>query len=71
MKPQEGPWPAKLALCIDVEDLAESRKKIVDPGGTIDVEQVDMPGIGSMILFEDPDGRVIGLWKQQGQPTED
>lgn len=42
MKPQAGPWPAKLALYI-----------------------VEVPGVGQLSLFEDPDGRVLGMWKQQ------
>jgi len=64
MKPKAGPWPAKLTFYIDVDNLAASREKIVAAGGKIIVEQVDVPGVGSMSLFEDPDGRVIGLWKQ-------
>ncbi len=64
MKPKEGPWPANLTFYIDVDDLGEYRNKIVEAGGKMIVEQVDMPGVGSMALFEDPDGRVIGLWKQ-------
>jgi predicted enzyme related to lactoylglutathione lyase len=67
MKPKAGPWPGKLTLYVDVDDLAASREKIVAAGGKIVVEQVDMPGIGSMALFEDPDGRVMGLWKRISQ----
>ena len=47
--------------------LAEYRQKVVDACGKIVVEEVDMPGVGSFSLFEDPDGRVIGLWKQLSQ----
>ena len=64
MKPQEGPWPAKLTFYIDVDDLATYRQKITDAGGKIVVEEMEVPGVGSFTLFEDPDGRVIGLWKQ-------
>ena len=64
MKPKQGPWPGKLAFYIDVDDLAEYGKKIVDAGGKILVDQIDVPGVGSFSLFEDPDGRVLGLWKQ-------
>lgn len=70
MKPKDGPWPAKLTFYIDVEDLAEYRAKVVEAGGKMIVEQVDVPGVGSMALFEDPDGRVIGLWKQLTAPAE-
>ena len=64
MKPQEGPWPGNLALYIDVEDLALYRKKIVEAGGKIIVEQMEVQNIGAFCLFEDPDGRVLGMWKQ-------
>jgi predicted enzyme related to lactoylglutathione lyase len=36
----------------------------VSGGGKIVVEKTDVPGVGQMALFEDPDGRVLGLWKQ-------
>ena len=64
MKPKEGPWPAKLTLYIDVDDLAAARGKIVAAGGTMVVEPMEVPGVGAMALFEDPDGRVMGLWKR-------
>lgn len=66
MKPKRS-WPAKLALYIDVEDLAAARRNIVAAGGRIIVEQQDVPGVGSFCLFEDPDGRVLGCWKQDAR----
>ncbi len=65
MKPQQGPWPGNLALYIDVDDLAAYRKRIEQAGGKIVVEEMEVPGVGSFCLFEDPDGRVLGLWKQK------
>jgi len=64
MKPQEGPWPGNLTMYIDVDDLATYREKVVAAGGKILVEQVDVPQVGQFSLFADPDGRVLGLWKQ-------
>lgn len=63
MKPQEGPWPGNMAFYVSVDDLAEHRKKVVDAGGKILVEEVPVPGMGSFALFADPEGRVLGLWK--------
>jgi predicted enzyme related to lactoylglutathione lyase len=68
MTPKAGPWPAKLALYIDVDDLAATRTKIIEAGGKLLVEQQDVPGVGSFCLFEDPDGRVLGCWKQLPKP---
>ena len=64
MKPQAGPWPGKLSLYIDVDDIDEYGKRIIDGGGRLVVAKTDVPGVGQMALFEDPDGRVLGLWKQ-------
>lgn len=65
--PQKGEWPAKLSLYIDVDDLAAYREKIVAAGGKILVEEQQVPGVGAFCLFADPDGRVLGCWKQTGQ----
>lgn len=64
MTPQEGPWPGSMAFYIDVDDLGAYRQRIVEAGGKIIVEEMDVPGVGSFALFEDPDGRVNGMWKQ-------
>lgn len=64
MKPQEGPWPGNMAFYIDVDDLGSYRKRITDAGGKIIVEEQEVPGMGSFSLFADPDGRVLGIWKQ-------
>ena len=70
MKPQDGPWPGNMAFYIDVEDLAAARRKIVEAGGKIIVEQMEVPNMGAFCLFEDPDGRVLGIWKMAAQQTD-
>ena len=67
MTPQEGPWPGNMAFYIDVDDLAEYREKIVEAGGKIVVEEMQIPGIGAFSLFADPDGRVLGIWRQDAK----
>ena len=64
MKPQEGPWPGNMAFYIAVDDLAAYRAKIVAADGKIIVEEQQVPGMGAFSLFSDPDGRVLGIWKQ-------
>ena len=64
MKPQAGPWPGKLTFYIDVDDIDTYGKKIRGAGGKIVVEKMEVPGVGQFSLFEDPDGRVLGIWKQ-------
>lgn len=65
MQPQrEGPWPANMTVYIDVDDLAAYRTRVVAAGGKIIIEEQHVPGMGAFSLFEDPDGRVMGLWKR-------
>ena len=68
MTPKAGPWPAKLALYIDVDDIDKFIQRIQEAGGKILVPKTQVPGVGELSLFEDPDGRVLGIWKQQ--PTQ-
>lgn len=65
MTPKEGPWPGKMAFYIDVEDLGAYCRKIKDAGGKIVVERLEVPGVGALALFEDPEGRVLGMWQQK------
>lgn len=64
LKPQAGPWPAKLTFYITVPDLAQARSNVTEAGGKILVEHQPVPGVGEFALFEDPDGRVMGLWRE-------
>jgi uncharacterized protein len=64
IKPESGPMPGNMTFYIDVDDLAEYRLKIIEAGGRILVEEIDVPGMGSFSLFEDPEGRVVGIWCQ-------
>lgn len=73
MKPQDGEWPSNMTFYIDVDDLATYRQRIVDAGGQIVVEEMEVPNVGWFSLFADPDGRVLGMWKQgeqHGQKAE-
>ena len=59
---------ARPAVCvIAVDDLAAYRDKIVAAGGKICVEEQAVPGMGTLSLFTDPDGRMMGLWKPEKQ----
>ena len=58
-------WPGNMAFYIDVEDLDAYSQKIRDAGGKMIVEKIEVPGTGAFSLFEDPDGRVLGIWLQK------
>lgn len=66
VKPErEGPWPGNMVLYIAVDDLAAYRKKIVAAGGKIHVEHQDVPGMGALCLFTDPEGRMMGCGRRR------
>ena len=65
MKPKEGPWPGNMCLYIDVPKLGPAIEKVKQAGGKVVVEKQEVPGMGRFAMFEDPDGRVMGLWEQQ------
>ena len=63
--PRPEPWPGNMTMYIDVDDLAAYRKRVVAEGGTIQVEEQEVPGMGWFCLFTDPEGRMMGLWKNK------
>ena len=65
MKPKQGPWPGNMTFYIDVDDLDRYRERVSRAGGKVIVERMDVPGVGAFALFEDPEGRVLGLWQQK------
>lgn len=67
---REGPWPGNMVLYINVDDLAAYRKKIVAAGGKIHVEEQEVPDMGTLSLFTDPEGRMMGLWKVKPKSGE-
>ena len=63
-KPErEGPWPGNQIFYVAVDDLAKYNRKIEAAGGKIHVEDQEVPGIGRLSLFTDPEGRMNGLFK--------
>ncbi|HEY2093263.1 MAG TPA: VOC family protein [Thermoanaerobaculia bacterium] len=61
--PKEGPWPGNMALYIEVDDLAAYTAKVEGSGGKTLVERMEIPNLGALGLFEDPDQRVFGIWE--------
>ena len=68
LKPdREGPWPGNQIFYVAVDDLAKYNRKIEKAGGKIHVEEQEIPGMGSLSLFTDPEGRMNGLFKPMMQ----
>ena len=60
----EEPWPGTMTFYINVDDLGDYRKRVAAAGGKILIEEQEVPGMGVLSLFTDPEGRMMGLWKQ-------
>jgi uncharacterized protein len=60
---REGPWPGNQLFYVLVDDLAAYCRKIEAAGGKIHVEEQEIPGMGWLSLFTDPEGRMNGLFK--------
>ena len=58
-----GPWPGNQIFYVAVEDLGKMNRRIEQAGGKIHVEEQEVPGMGWLSLFTDPEGRMNGLWK--------
>jgi uncharacterized protein len=56
-------WPAQHpSVVIAVNNVAESMKKVVEAGGTVLGEPMEIPGVGQYISFTDTEGnRVVML----------
>ena len=52
-----------MTFYIDVDDLADYRKRVVAAEGKILIEEQEVPGMGALSLFTDLEGRMMGLWK--------
>lgn len=55
--------PAQAPLTIGVEDVDEVMKKIKEKGGKFLTEKMEVPKVGTMIYFEDPEGNRFGVIK--------
>jgi len=64
LKPdRDGPWPGNQIFYVAVDDLGKYNRKIEKAGGKVHVQEQEVPGMGWLSLFTDPEGRMNGLWK--------
>lgn len=71
MTPQEGPFtPPSTLFYIQVEDNAAARSAIREAGGTLLVEETEVPEMGVFTVFRDPGGVVAATWENryEGEP---
>jgi predicted enzyme related to lactoylglutathione lyase len=55
--PKKPDWPAQHpSVVIAVDDVKESIKKVIDAGGTVLGEPMEIPGVGQYVSFIDTEG---------------
>jgi predicted enzyme related to lactoylglutathione lyase len=66
--PKKPDWPAQHpSVVISVDDIRESTKKVIDAGGEVLGEPMEIPGIGQYVSFTDTEGNRVGML----QPTQE
>ena len=56
--------PPHWGLYVTVSDVDQAVEAALAAGGSTLCPPMDVPGVGQLSLFEDPDGRVLGMWKR-------
>lgn len=60
--------PVSAFVCtVDVEDIDESSKKVVESGGNIMVEKREMGGLGWLCYCKDTEGNIFGLMQSKSK----
>ena len=60
--PKKPDWPAQYpSVVIAVDDIKESVKKVIDAGGKVLGEPMDIPGVGQYVSFTDTEGNRVSM----------
>ncbi len=59
------PFNNGVVIYIQVDDVAETLRKIKDAGGNIVREKTEIPNIGYFGLLADPDGNIMGIFQNK------
>lgn len=60
----DGNFPPYVTFYVQVDDLQKYLDKAEEMGGKVCCPPTPIPGIGSSAMFADPDGNMIGLFKE-------
>lgn len=62
--PEDG-QPVNAFVCtIDVKNLDEALRLVLDNGGRMAVDKVEMPGLGWLAYVKDTEGNIVGVMQQ-------
>ena len=60
--PKKPDWPAQHpSVVIAVDNVKESIKKVIDAGGKVLGEPMDIPGVGQYVSFIDTEGNRVSM----------
>jgi uncharacterized protein len=60
--PNKPDWPAQYpSVVIAVDDIKESMKKVIDSGGKVLDEPMQIPGVGQYVSFTDSEGNRLSM----------
>jgi predicted enzyme related to lactoylglutathione lyase len=60
--PKKPDWPAQYpSVVIAVDDVEESIKKVIDGGGKVLGEPMEIPGVGQYVSFIDSEGNRVSM----------
>lgn len=70
MGPKNMPGqPTAWTAYVEVADVSSTMAKARDAGATVYVERQEIPGMGVLGVFADPQGAVIGVWEPVKKPA--
>jgi len=64
MQTEEGQFPPYVTFYVEVDDIQTYLDKAEAHGGKTTFPPTEIPGVGWIGMFLDPDGSRIGLWKK-------
>lgn len=64
MEAEEGQFPPYLTIYIQVDDLQKYLDRAEELGGKTVVPPTAIPNMGSFAMFTDPDGNMVGIYKE-------
>ena len=70
LRAPEGVFPY-VTIYVGVEDLGTTLDKARELDGTVIVEPMPVPEVGTFALFQDPDGAMIGIFEEDRPAATD
>lgn len=64
---KKGQFGTGTHVVISVPDLAKHMEMVKKGGGTIEGEPIDIPGIGTYVMFKDTESNRVGMLQPSGQ----